>query len=125
MKSIKKYLFIMAALAAVFGFVACSDEDDDPSTVAVYETEDGSETITFFDDDTWTVTRKVYGKETTIAAGTYAGGNPSKNGSFLITMTKMLYNENLIDVPLVQQEPEEVSVISGKTVIHHTTYIRQ
>lgn len=122
MKSIKKYHFIMAALAAVFGFVACSEKDDDPSTVAVYEAEDGSETITFFDDDTWVVTRK----KTTVAAGTYAGGDPSKNGSFLITMTKTLYNdENLIDVPLVQQKQEDVTVIKGETVIHHTTYIRQ
>ena len=39
MKGIKKYLFLLAALAAVFGFVACSDDDDDdgPATVAVYE----------------------------------------------------------------------------------------
>lgn len=37
MKSIRKILFVMAALAAVFGFVACSNDDDEPSTVAVYE----------------------------------------------------------------------------------------
>ena len=38
MKSIKKLIFVMAALAAVFGFVACSNDDDDgPETVAVYK----------------------------------------------------------------------------------------
>ena len=82
MKSIKKLLFVMAALAAVFGFVACSDDDDDdnddgPSKVAVY-TGEGisglSYVITFYDDGTF---KNVFTAEGvgsgTAATGTYKG----------------------------------------------------
>lgn len=37
MKSIRKILFVMAAPAAVFGFVACSDDDDNVKLVDVPE----------------------------------------------------------------------------------------
>ena len=80
MKSIKKLLFVMAALAAVFGLVACSDDDDDPSTVAVFEdsyTNAGAkytETITFYDDGTFKNVTTIEGVRTfTAATGTYKG----------------------------------------------------
>lgn len=76
MKSIKKFLFVMAALAAVFGFVACSDDDDDgPATVAVYELSvtGYSETLTLFDNGTFENVRTVNGKNYTVATGTYDG----------------------------------------------------
>ena len=62
MKSIKKLLFVMAALAAVFGFVACSNDDDDgPETVAVYKADDSGSgytdiyILTFYDDYSFSV----------------------------------------------------------------------
>ena len=81
MKSIKKLLFVMAALAAVFGFVACSDDDDDgPSKVAVFEdsyTVEGAkctETITFYDDGTFKNVITIEGVGSgTAATGTYKG----------------------------------------------------
>ena len=77
MKSIKKLLFVMAALAAVFGFVACSDDDDDPSTVAVYTGKDGdnlSYVITFYDNGTFKNVLTIKGVGSgTVATGTYKG----------------------------------------------------
>ena len=77
MKSIKKLIFVMTALAAVFGFVACSDDDDDPSTVAVYTGKEGdnlSYVITFYDNGTFknVLTIKEVGSGT-VATGTYKG----------------------------------------------------
>ncbi len=97
MKGIKKYLFIMAALAAVFGFVACSDEDDDPSAVAVYKS--SVYTATFYDDNSWSTVGKVASQEMTVAAGTYTGA-PGKHGDSPITTTKYLGADgSLADVP--------------------------
>lgn len=126
MKGIKKYLFIMAALAAVFGFAACGEKDDDPSTVAVYEAEDEAMTLTFFDNDTWAVAGKVLGNVITAAAGTYTG-DPAKNGKISITFTKMVDYDTgkLTDIPLAQQEAETVSITNGKMVVNHTTFTRQ
>ena len=78
MKSIKKLLFVMAALAAVFGFVACSnDDDDDPETVAVYTGKDGdnlSYVITFYDDGTFKNVLTIKGVASgNVATGTYNG----------------------------------------------------
>ena len=102
MKSIKKYLFIMAALAAVFGFVACSDEDDDPSTVAEYKNTYSpyyTYLVTFLDDNTWSQAVEYNGKKETMAAGTYKG-NPSVDGKVYITATKYLNNDNkLTEIP--------------------------
>ena len=78
MKNIKKLLFVMAALAAVFGFVACSNDDDDgPETVAVYtgkDVDDWSYVITFYDDGTFKNVVTIEGLGSGIAAtGTYNG----------------------------------------------------
>ncbi len=124
MKSIKKYLFIMAALAAVFGFVACSDEDDDPSTVATYEATDEAMTLTFLDDNTWSVIGKVLGTEMTMAEGTYAG-DPSKNGEILITTTKLMYANGGQLVDVSDKSPKEVFISSGKIEFMDYVFTRQ
>ncbi len=86
MKSIKKILFIMAALAATLAFVSCSSGDDDPSTVAVYKcTEDGATvTITFYDDDTWKMVAEYEGEVVESGNGTYKG-DPTKDGTITLT----------------------------------------
>lgn len=128
MKSIKKYLFIMAALAAVFGFVACGDEDDDPSTVAEYKATYSSYTllVTFLDDGTWSQTSEYLGKnKTTMAEGTYRG-NPSADGKVYITPTKYLKNDNkLTEIPKEYQEEETLNISNKKFTYDYTTYTRQ
>ena len=100
MKSIKKLIFVLAALTAVFGFVACSDDDDEPSTVAVYEesyTESGvayTETITFLDNGTFKNVGTIGGKSYTFATGTYKGDvkkDTSDSNKVTFTVEKMMY----------------------------------
>ncbi|MDE7140063.1 MAG: hypothetical protein K2O09_04835 [Treponemataceae bacterium] len=123
MKSIKKYLFIMAALAAVFGFVACNDEDDDPSTVATYKDATGIETVTFLDDNTWSVSGEVLGNKMTVAEGTYTG-DPAKDGDITITMKKAMGADGKMkDIP--NASAEKVTISNGKMTYDYTLYTRQ
>lgn len=123
MKGIKKYLFIMAALAAVFGFVACSDEDDDPSTVATYKSASSGYTATFYDDNTWSTVGKVANQEMTVAAGTYTG-DPAKDGEISITTTKYMGADGkLADVP--NATAQKVTISGGKMTFNGVVYTRQ
>ncbi len=127
MKGIKKYLFIMAALAAVFGFVACSDEDDDPSVVAEYERKETSVTymVTFFDDSTWSQAYEYYGKKVTMAEGTYTG-DPSKDGKIYITATKYLTDDGkLTEIPKEYREEEPITISNKRFTYDYITYTRQ
>lgn len=119
----------MAALAAVFGFVACSDEDDDPSTVAEYKATYSSYTllVTFLDNGTWSQTSEYLGKnKTTMAEGTYRGDPSADNGEIYITPTKYLDSDNkLTEIPKNYQE-EETITISNKTFTYkYMSYTRQ
>ena len=94
MKSIKKLLFVMAALAAVFGFVACSnDDDDDPETVAVYTGSDGdnlSYVITFYDDGTFKNVLTIKGVASgNVATGTYNGDVTKDTSDVTFTIKTM------------------------------------
>ena len=128
MKSIKKLLFVMAALAAVFGFVACSNDDDGPSTVAVYEMkytgyyDDTTQTLTFYDDDTfsWVVKVTDYKGKSQSAPfmkGTYTG-DPSKDGKITITATKMYDEEEgkLASLPEAEKDyyTRTITIINGE-----------
>ena len=128
MKSIKKYLFIMAALAAVFGFVACSDEDDDPSTVATYKNTYSpyyTYLVTFLDDNTWSQAVEYDGKKETMAEGTYRG-DPSVDGKVYITATKYLNNDNkLTEIPKDYREEETLTISNKKFTYDYMTYTRQ
>ncbi|MCH5290847.1 MAG: hypothetical protein J1D88_03685 [Treponema sp.] len=74
MKGVKKYLFLMAVVAALFGFVACSNDDDGASKVAVYASDE--ETLTFYDDGTF----KVVEDGITVSTGTYTGDVTKNTG---------------------------------------------
>ena len=92
MKSIKKLIFVMAALAAVFGFVACSDDDDDgPSKVAVFESTPSMYTVTFYDNSSYEVVGDFgpgVGKKTA-EKGTYTG-KPKGEGEVTLTPKKVI-----------------------------------
>ena len=121
MKSIKKYLFLLAALAAVFGFVACSDDDDDddPSVVAKYEGQfkrDGvtvTLTLVCYVNDTF----EVYSTELdgTVAEGTY-DGNPYEDDIIKVTFTK-----HELQPERVTGKPEEFEVRNDGDAIYDPT----
>ncbi|MCH5291123.1 MAG: hypothetical protein J1D88_05090 [Treponema sp.] len=84
MKGIKNYLFMMALVAALFGFAACSnDSDDEPSAVAVFTTVDGKGVLTCYDNGSFNVVIDGYG---TTARGTYEG-NPRQDGKVTFKYT--------------------------------------
>lgn len=92
MKSIKKYLFIMMALAAVFGFVACSDDDDDRESV-VYEDASGYNAFTFYDDLSFVLRNNVADME--LYSGTWDTGS----SVYKITLTVTKINGNSVTYP--------------------------
>ena len=100
MKSIKKFLFIMVALATALAFVSCSNGSDDPSTVAVYkgDFEEATATYTFYDDNTWKYEAVYEGKVVESGNGTYKG-DPTKDGTIKIT---------------IDGETEEIEIKDGK-----------
>lgn len=144
MKSIRKILFVMAALAAVFGFVACSNDDDDgPSAVAVYECKDmwkegdvecyNIYTVTFYDDNTYTVTSVGKDDEDswnyTVQKGVYTG-DPSKDGTIKMTAKKVDWGDNgeLIDVPEEDKKyytDIEITISGGTTTIDGDKYTKK
>lgn len=87
MKSIKKFLFVMVALAAALAFVSCNDDDDDDGVVAVYKfSDDGlSLKITCFDNGKWEMIEDASGAEPEMW-GIYEG-DPSNDGEVKITVT--------------------------------------
>lgn len=144
MKGIKKYLFMLMALAAVFGFVACSDDDDDdgPSKVAVYvgqeEPEEGGNYISkstfyFYSDESFE--RYGYwwdeedGDDTyPQAKGTYTG-EPAKDGEITITITHIVDDDDKwVPVPEEMKEyyPDKKITISGGTFTYNDMkYVKQ
>lgn len=99
MKGIKKYFFIMAALAVVFGFVACGNDEEEDNIVAVYNTatmtEDGIAmlvTMTFYGNNTFLVTYTTMSITMTGMVGTYTG-DPSKDGRIIMTIEKMVNDD--------------------------------
>lgn len=127
MKGIKKYLFIMAALAAVFGFVACDDEEED-NIVAVYTatmTEDGIAmlvTMTFYGDNTFLATYTVMSITVTGMVGTYTG-IPSKDGRIIMTIEKMI-NDDLVLVDVMVPISMTAWSLGGKFTIDDMVFTR-
>lgn len=81
----------MAALAAVFGFVACSNDDDGPSKVAVFEDTTNIYTATFYSNDTYEVVGDLgpsLGKKT-VEKGTYTG-KPKGESKVTLTPKKVI-----------------------------------
>ena len=122
MKSIKKFLFVMVALATALAFVSCNDDDDEPSTVAVYKADDDGEvsTVTFLDNDTWTWKAELAGQSNDVYAGTFSG-DPSKDSEITITPTKMSGK----DIPADYQKEEKLVIANGEFTYSGLTFKRQ
>ena len=133
MKGIKKYLFMLMALAAVFGFVACSDDDDDddgPSKVAVYKAdmsdEEGEDiyTLTFYSDKSFRVVEnlKDYSDgqtwSDTVATGTYTG-DPTQEGKITATIKQVFDTKNW---KLVSKEMEAQEITIANDKFNFTIY---
>ena len=122
MKSIKKFLFVMVALATALAFVSCNDDDDEPSTVAVYKADDDGEvsTVTFLDNNTWTWKIELAGQSKDVYAGTFSG-DPSKDSEITITPTKAIGK----DIPPDYQEEEKLVIANGEFTYSGLTFKRQ
>lgn len=128
MTGIKKYLFIMAALAAVFGFVACDNDEEEDNIVAVYTatmTEDGIAmlvTMTFYGDNTFLATYTVMSITVTGMVGTYTG-IPSKDGRIIMTIEKMI-NDDLVLVDVMVPISMTAWSVGGKFTIDDMVFTR-
>lgn len=162
MKKLSKVLLaLMASAAAVFvasSFVSCSDDSDDDGagTVAVYkDTEDGTETVTFYPDKTFKV--HVNGEQSEsgvklvfdfdFMTGTYTGA-PDADGEIVLTVVKsVIYEANLarkvadavaagktsvtltnadyLLVDVENAEPVTLTVANGLVTFDGTEYKRQ
>ena len=120
MKNIKKYLFLMAVVAVLFGFAACSNDDDDgPDVVAQYEavlTESAGYNVNT------TLTLKCYSNEhfevyssalkKIVAEGKYKG-DPSTDETIHITFSK-----HETQPERVNSEGEDLVVREGGNAIY-------
>ncbi|MBD5439573.1 MAG: hypothetical protein HDR33_00870 [Treponema sp.] len=92
MKSIKKFLFIMVALATALAFVSCSNGSDDGSNdssiIATYGSTVDNKVLVFIQDGnntgTWSVTGYEHGNKITYSHGRY-NGHPETNGVFEVS----------------------------------------
>ena len=143
MKGIKKYLFMLMALAAVFGFVACSDDDDDDGPVAVYvaqkngKYDDGSDYIgksTFYFYSDGSFERYEYwwdeedGEDTWPEyKGTYTG-EPAKDGEITITVTHWVEKgDEWVPVPESQEEyySKKITISDGTFTYNDMEFVKQ
>lgn len=116
MKGVKKYLFLMAVVAALFGFVACSSDDDGASEVAVYASDE--ETLTFYDDGTFKVVED--GKKT-VATGTYTGDvtkNTGDGNKVTATIKKMVMEKGGKLVNLKDYFKDEIKKQPGANLLN-------
>ena len=124
MKGIKKYLFMLMALAAVFGFVACSDNDDDdyvPLPMAVYKADATNDeetliyTLTFLSNGSFTISEYWKDKEDPYSypetyltyMGTYTG-KPAEDDEIVMTITHLLNDYDLL-APVPEEMKEYLS----------------
>lgn len=136
MKSILKFFTAVMLLVASFGVISCSDdEDDSPSVIATYYgtgvgTVDGvnmtvNMTTKFYDDKEFVIDLTMTAVGETVASysgtfylGTYTG-NPTKDGTVKMTMTKEYdFNQKkLVDIPTSEREEESFVISAGKAEI--------
>lgn len=130
MKKLAKIMAVFAAIMMALAFVGCNnDDDDDPSTVAVYkatEEYDGV-TVTCYDDNTFVITAEANGEKVTLMTGTYTG-DPTKDGALTISLTKMADDDGKLvdaDADTKKYADGEYVIKDGKVEVIGTIYIRQ
>ena len=134
MKKLAKIMAVFAAIMMALAFAGCNnDDDDDPSTVAVFEaTEeyDGvtvTELVTCYDDNTFVITEEANGEKVTLMTGTYTG-DPTKDGALTISLTKMADDDGKLvdaDADTKKYADGEYVIKDGKVEVIGTIYTRQ
>ena len=134
MKKLAKIMAVFAAIMMALAFAGCNnDDDDDPSTVAVYkatEEYDGvtvTELVTCYDDNTFVITAEANGEKVTLMTGTYTG-DPTKDGALTISLTKMADDDGKLvdaDADTKKYADGEYVIKDGKVEVIGTIYIRQ
>ena len=134
MKKLAKIMAVFAAIMMALAFAGCNnDDDDDPSTVAVFEaTEeyDGvtvTELVTCYDDNTFVITAEANGEKDTLMTGTYTG-DPTKDGALTISLTKMADDDGKLvdaDADTKKYADGEYVIKDGKVEVIGTIYTRQ
>ena len=134
MKKLAKIMAVFAAIMMALAFAGCNnDDDDEPSTVAVYkatEEYDGvtvTELVTCYDDNTFVITAEANGEKVTLMTGTYTG-DPTKDGALTISLTKMADDDGKLvdaDADTKKYADGEYVIKDGKVEVIGTIYIRQ
>lgn len=136
MKKLAKIMAVFAAIMMALAFVGCNnDDDDEPSKVAVYKATYEDEDVgtvtqlaTFYDDNTIVVNGEAGDKKATLMAGTYTG-NPSKDGTITVSLTKFIDFETgkLVDASeeVKANADGDYTITNGKMEIQGFTFTRQ
>ena len=116
MRKFAKISAVLVAMVLALAFVGCKDDDDDdddPSVVTTWyctetDEDDGSvvtETVYFYDDNTFKAVESSEGVNVTFATGSYTG-DTTKDGNIVITIKKIVKGAlddsdslELVDVP--------------------------
>lgn len=134
MKKLAKIMAVFAAIMMALAFAGCNnDDDDDPSTVAVFEAteeydgETVTELVTCYDDNTFVITAEANGEKVTLMTGTYTG-DPTKDGALTISLTKMADDDGKLvdaDADTKKYADGEYVIKDGKVEVIGTIYTRQ
>ena len=134
MKKLAKIMAVFAAIMMALAFAGCNNyDDDDPSTVAVYKVTHEDEDVgtvtqlaTFYDDNTIVVNGEAGDKKATFMTGTYTG-DPSKDGTITLSVTKIFYQGKLIDATeeVKKEYDGDYKIEGGKITFDGDVFIRQ
>ena len=133
MRKFAKISAVLAAMVLALAFVGCKDDDDDdddPSVVTTWycteeDEDDGSivtETLYFYDDNTFKMVMSSEGVNITAATGTYTG-DTTKDGNVVITIKKIVKGalEDSESMELVDVPSEYASKLVIKATINGNT----
>ena len=134
MKKLAKIMAVFAAIMMALAFAGCNnDDDDDPSTVAVFKAtfEDAevgtvTQVATFYNDNTIVVNGEAGDKKATLMTGTYTG-DPSKDGTITLSVTKFFDGGKLVDATEAVKAKyyKEYVITGGKVTFDGDEYTRQ
>ena len=133
MKKLAKIMAVFAAIMMALAFAGCNnDDDDDPSTVAVfkatYEDTGVTYTLSCYDDNTFVMDGEMGNLKCTFMAGTYTG-NPSKDGTITVSLTKFIDFETgkLVDASeeVKANADGDYTITNGKMEINRLIFTRQ
>ena len=132
MRKFAKISAVLAAMVLALAFVGCKDDDDDddedPSVVTTWyctEEDDGSvvtETLYFYDDNTFKMVMSSEGVNVTAATGTFTG-DTTKDGNVVMTIKKIVKGalEDSESMELVDVPSEYASKLVIKATINGNT----